>query len=80
MLLPVLKSTPINNKKKESKNNISLNNPVPKQQLSAAQRDKILMQQSEDDVMFKKDVASAAIGESNEINELINFIACPRNE
>ena len=30
--------------------------------------------------MFKKDVASAAIRESNEINELINFIACARNE
>ena len=79
MPLPVLKSIPINSKKKKVII-FSLNNPVPKQQLSAAQRDKILMQQSEDDIMFKKDVASTAIRESNEINELINFIACPRNE
>ena len=53
-----------------------INNPAPKlidnkikhleRQLSAAQRDEISMQESQDDAMFKRDIA-LVICESNEI-------------
>ena len=60
--LPVCSNT----KKMKVKNNISINNPAPKlidnqrqhleRQLSAAQRDTVLIQESQDDTMFKRDM------------------------
>ena len=71
----VQRSTPINkNKKQKLKTNIG-KKPVPKlidnkrrhleRQLSAAQRDKMLLEDSQEDAMFRRDIASA-MRESNE--------------
>ena len=72
----VQRSTPINkNKKQKLKTNIG-KNPVPKlidnkkrhleRQLSAARRDKMLLEDSQEDAMFRRDIVST-ICESNEM-------------
>ena len=72
----VQRSTPINkNKKQKLKTSIG-KNPVPKlidnkkrhleRQLSAARRDKMLLEDSQEDAMFRRDIVST-ICESNEM-------------
>ena len=72
----VQRSTPINKNKKHKLKTNTGKNPVPKlidnkrrhleRQLSAAQRDKMLLEDSLEDAMFRRDIASA-IRESNEM-------------
>ena len=83
--LPVSKSTPINTKKKKVKNNISINNPAPKlienqrkhleRQLSAARRDTVLIQESQDDTMFKRDMDG-----SNEREDQMKYLQSQCNK